>query len=406
MPQEFPHLRQYMTGGRWAVDEEHAPRFVAVIERRLSGVRLGAEEIAALKGSRLLPNGVLLDGAALLRAMDDDDGDAPRRSRDAAATIKVASGGAATARGTAVGVIRISGVIAEHARQVDDVSGPGGTSTERIAQALRQALADPNIDSIVFDVDSPGGNVFGVQALADEIFAARGRKRMVAVANSLMASAAYWIASAADEIVVKPGGQVGSIGVVALHEDISEAAAKVGVKYTFITAGKYKVEGNRLEPLGEEARSAIQRDVDAYYRDFVKAVARNRGVKVADVVNGFGQARTVKDADAVSEKMADRVDTLDATLNRMMRGGGKKSGPRAMVPGFSAEELGAPGDAPEPPTPPDVRAPDAPADGAPGDAPAPAPAPPEAPENDADAAARESDAYRRRRHAYLMRRHQ
>ncbi len=340
----LPHIRQAIQAMPWAILPDRATDIMAVIERRIAGERLSPEQVAAIKGPREMPNGILLqfDGGAISALDSHDDASERPRSRDAAATIQVASR-SGTVGGAAVGVINIHGVIAQHARQVDNVSGPGGTSCERVSLALRQALADPNIGSILFNIDIPGGNVFGVQALAEEILAARGKKRMVAQANSLMASAAYWIGSAADEIVVTPGGQVGSIGVVALHEDWSGAAEKVGVKYTFITAGKYKVEGNSFEPLGEEARSAIQADVDAYYRDFVRGVAKARGVAVRDVLDGFGQARTVKDGDAVKEKMADRVATLDSTLNRMLRGAGAGGNKRAQVPGFTAAELGEEG---------------------------------------------------------------
>ncbi len=334
MPQEFPHFRRYLAGERWAVSERDAPRFVAVIERRLSGIRLPAEEIAAIKGPRETPNGMLMwhDGTDM-RAFSDADEKAQRVPDPAAAT---ATGGNSPG---AVGVINITGVIAEHARQVEGVSGPQGTSCERIALALRQALADPNIGSIVLRIDSPGGSVFGVQALADEIYAARGKKRLVAQANSLMASAAYWIGSAAEEIVASPGSQIGSIGVVALHEDVSAQAEMMGVKYTFIYAGKRKVEGNALEPLTADAQANIQADVDAYYRDFVRAVARNRNVKVSDVVNGFGEAATLKDGQAVASGLADRVATFEETVQRLMRGGGATKNNRRAAAGFDPAEL-------------------------------------------------------------------
>lgn len=410
----LPHIRQAIQSMPWAILPERATDIMAVIERRIAGERLTQEQIAAIKGPREMPNGVLLrfDGEGIVALDTHDDAAETPRSRDAAASLLVAQAAGGGGDGTAVGVINIFGVIAQHARQVDNVSGPGGTSCERVSAALRQALANPNIGSILFNIDSPGGNVFGVQALADEILAARGKKRMVAQANSLMASAAYWIGCCADEIVVTPGGQVGSIGVVALHEDWSSAMEKAGVKYTFITAGKYKVEGNSFEPLGEEARTAIQADVDAYYRDFVRGVAKARGVSVREVLDGFGQARTVKDGDAVKERMADRVGTLDDTLQRMIRGKGSSGGRRGMVPGFSAEELSA--REPQPPQQPTEGSDDP--DPAPtGDQEAardesgatPAEPTSDAPtgqDSDASTDARERDAWRRRRHAHLTRR--
>jgi len=202
----------------------------------------------------------------------------------------------------------------------------GGISTERLSSSLRQMLADPAIGTIVLDMDSPGGSVFGVPELADEIFQARGSKRIVAVANSWAASAAYWIASQADEVVVTPSGQVGSIGVYALHEDWSKYLDNMGVKLTAIRAGKFKTEGSWWEPLSEEAQQAVQKEVNAYYDLFVKAVGRGRGVKSSEVKSQFGEGRMVLAKEAVELGMADRVATLDETLSRLA---GTRRGARA-----------------------------------------------------------------------------
>jgi len=91
-------------------------------------------------------------------------------------------------------------------------------------------MADSSTKAIIINVDSPGGAIYGIDELSQEIFKARGQKRIVAIANSLSASAAYWIASAADEFNVTPGGQVGSIGIVAPHKDRSRALDAMGLK--------------------------------------------------------------------------------------------------------------------------------------------------------------------------------
>ena len=168
----------------------------------------------------------------------------------------------------------------------------------------------------------------GVEELSAEIFQARGQKPITAVANSLAASAAYWIATAADELVVTPSGEVGSIGVFAAHEDVSGMLEQAGVKVNLVSAGRYKTEGNPFEPLTEEARASIQGRVDEYYEQFVSAVARNRGVKRSEVRNGFGEGRVVGAKQAVSLGMADRVGTLDETINRAL-GGRRSRGARA-----------------------------------------------------------------------------
>ena len=111
---------------------------------------------------------------------------------------------------------------------------------------------------------------------------------------------------------------VGSIGVYTLHQDVSKAIDAAGLKFTFISAGKYKVEGNSFQPLTDEAAKASQANVDSYYGNFTSDVARGRGVPVDQVRNGFGQGRVVKDYDAMRAKMADRIGTLDATIKGLM----------------------------------------------------------------------------------------
>ena len=299
---DFVHLRRLVYGEPWAIQPLRLEAIAEVFHRRcVLGVRMTPEEIADIKGTRE-PNGVLLrheDGGFI----GGPEAAAPRGSRQN--------------QGQAIAVINMMGVVAQHASQVDNVSGPGGVSTERVSRALDMALADPSIGSIVLNMDSPGGSVYGVQELADQIRSARSQKPIVAQVSGVAGSAMYWLAAQASEIVVQPSGQVGSIGVYALHQDVSKASEQAGVAFTFVSAGKYKAEGNRYQPLDGEAAAAIQQTVDGYYRDFTNAVAKGRGVSADAVRTGFGEGRMVRAADAVKLGMADRVDTLQATLERL-----------------------------------------------------------------------------------------
>jgi len=150
---------------------------------------------------------------------------------------------------TGVAILPLLGTIIPRADLISESSG--AMSMQRFTKIFRQTLADPEVGAIVLDIDSPGGQVGGVPELAAEIFEARvstgsaNGKRIVAVANQLAASAAYWIASAADELVVVPSGEVGSIGVFAMHQDISGYLEKEGVKVDLIHAGKYKAANRR-----------------------------------------------------------------------------------------------------------------------------------------------------------------
>jgi signal peptide peptidase SppA len=195
----------------------------------------------------------------------------------------------------------------------------------QVTSFFRFALNDRGISSILFQIDSPGGAIDGVPEFADEIFAARGRKKIIAIANTMAASAAYWIASSAEELVVTPSGSLGSIGVFAVHEDLSKALDMAGVKVSLVSAGKYKVEGNPYEPLSHGARQNTQYQVNAFHQMFVQAVARGRNVSSLDVRTKFGEGRIVLAADAVRARMADRVATLDQTLARLGVGNRKSA---------------------------------------------------------------------------------
>ena len=211
-----------------------------------------------------------------------------------------------------VAVLPVHGPISQRASLFTMVFG--GSTTEGISAQMQALVADPSVKAIVLDIDSPGGSVSGVPELGEEIQALRGRKPIVAVANGLAASAAYWIASQANEIAVTPSGEVGGIGVFSLHLDQSQLLQRLGIKPTYIQFGENKTLGNAFEPLGDRAREELQRRVDAYGRDFVLAVAKGRGVTPTKVMDEFGQGLVLGARDAVERGLADRVATLSEVL--------------------------------------------------------------------------------------------
>ena len=226
-------------------------------------------------------------------------------------------GGRAREPGSAVAVIPLTGIISQHVRQVQDISGPGGTSVEGFVRDLRAAVASEEVGSVVIDIDSPGGSADGVQEAADEIMSLRGAKPIVAVANSMAASAAFWLGAAADQFSVTPSGRVGSVGVFAAHQDISEKLEAEGVKVTLVHAGEFKTEGNPFERLSEAGQEHIQGLVDEVFGKFVASVAAGRGVDTATVKRDFGQGRLVTSADALKAGMVDRIETLEQVIGRL-----------------------------------------------------------------------------------------
>lgn len=286
----YPHVMALVRDQPWAILPAKLAAITDLLRFRAEGGRLTAEQIAERIGAAA--------------------GDRPQQRTSGA-----------------VAVIPVYGTIVQRADMFTEMSG--GTSTERLSAAIAQAVGDPSIGSIVLAIDSPGGGVYGVAELADQILKARGQKTIVAVADSLAASAAYWIGSAASEFAVTPGGEVGSIGVFGAHQDMSRLYDTAGVTTTLISAGKYKVEGNPFEPLTEEARAAMQARVNDYYSLFTKAVAKGRGVSVSAVQSGFGEGRVVGAQEAVKLGMADSVETLQQVISRLSGRGARGSGQRA-----------------------------------------------------------------------------
>lgn len=218
----------------------------------------------------------------------------------------------------AVAVIPVVGVMEQRQNVWSDFYG--GISTDGISRAFDSALNDSAVKAVLLDMHTPGGEVYGVPELSRKVHAARGTKPVVAVANSLAASAGYYLASAADRVYVTPSGDVGSVGVYMMHLDHSKMLDEVGIKPTFVKAPAHKAEGNPYEPLSDEAREYLQGEVNELYDMFVSDVAKFRGVSGSDVRQNFGEGRTLTAKRAVSAGMADGVATFDQVVNRLLSG--------------------------------------------------------------------------------------
>lgn len=283
MPDNFyPHVSAAVFGRPWAIEAAKFAEVTAFVRFAMGGGKFSAEEIVARVGQ-------------------------PSPARVSRST-------------GAIGVIPLYGVIAQRTNLMSEFSG--GTSVQQFTGALRQALADDTIKAIVIDCDSPGGSTDGIAECAAELAAARGGKPIVAVANTLMCSAAYWICSQVDEVIASPSSQVGSIGVITAHVDESGALEQAGIKVTYLTAGKYKAEGNSAEPLSTEAMADISSRMGYFYGLFTKAVANGRGVSQAQVIDGYGEGRVLTPDTALKAGMVDRIATLDETIARLGPSGG------------------------------------------------------------------------------------
>lgn len=174
---------------------------------------------------------------------------------------------------------------------------------------VRRALADPSVRTIDLVIDSPGGSVLGLPETADAIHAANRIKPVNARVVGIAASAAYWLASQASSITLTPSGEVGSVGVLDLHADISKALENAGVRLTAVQAGEFKTERAPFTPLSDDARAHMQSGVDRWYGDFLGAVRRGRGARVSASSN-YGGGRMLSAREALSAGMVDFVSSL------------------------------------------------------------------------------------------------
>jgi signal peptide peptidase SppA len=280
---KYTHLARYVAETLWAITPSKLAELLSVLAFRAAGHEFTPEEIRARIG----------DG--------------------------VGSSGPSKTGGVAL--IPIRGVLAHRMSAMDESSG--GMSAEQIGRMVATVAADPSIGTILYDVDSPGGTVPGITELAAQMFALRGQKRQIAMVNGLAASAAYWLASQADEIVSIPSGVTGSIGVFTAHSDLSQALAKEGINVTLISAGKHKLDGNPFEPLSDETKAVLQARVDEAYGWFVRDVARGRKVAPRDVREGYGEGRALTAKDALKAGLIDSIGTFEETVGRLT---GRKAG--------------------------------------------------------------------------------
>lgn len=237
---------------------------------------------------------------------------------------------------TGIGVISIGGVIGPQS-QSDYVD----TTVERIGAEFDAMLQDARIGTIVLNIDSPGGLVYGTPELAAKLAAGRSQKLVIAYTGGLMASAAYWLGSAAHEIVAAPSAQVGSIGVYTIHADVSRMLENIGVHVTIIKAGANKAEGAPFAPLSATDRANIQARIDDYYEQFVGAVAAHRGTTPDRVRGGYGQGSVVNARAAVAAGLVDRVATFEDLLSGLAAGSASRNPARATAPDVAPTMLTA-----------------------------------------------------------------
>lgn len=196
----------------------------------------------------------------------------------------------------------------------------GVTTYPGIRRAAIEALTDDSITTIVLDVASGGGAVSGVVETAELLAKINDEHKPVhAYGDSMMASAAYWLAASAQKIKVSKATTVGSIGVISTHMEYSKQLKDEGVNATVFRAGKYKALGQPVEPLTEAAREQIQARLDATYTIFIEHVASRRGVDYSSADQRMGQGKEFFGQAAVAVGLVDGVGSFDDLLGSLQQ---------------------------------------------------------------------------------------
>lgn len=218
--------------------------------------------------------------------------------------------------GRRVAVLNISGALVN--RFEPGLCDPGPLSYSELRQAFDMAMADPSLEAIVMRIESPGGMASGLMDLVDHMVAQRGTKPIYASVDDYAYSAAYALASAADEVWVTRSSGVGSVGVIAYHVDQSGWNDKKGLKVTAIYSGAHKNDFSPHQALSEETLQWLQDHIDKGRQDFAETVARNRGMEIDAVL--ATEAEVYFGADAIEAGLADRMGTFHDLLQHIAAG--------------------------------------------------------------------------------------
>lgn len=213
-----------------------------------------------------------------------------------------------------VAVIPVQGVLTK--------DGPSwyGSNYDTIGKAVEDAAFNPEVKHIVLSVDSPGGEVTGLPETAALIAQAATRKPVTAVVDGMSASAAYYLTTQANQIVLTPSGEVGSVGVRMMHVDLSKMYDDWGVKVTELYSGDFKTEWSPYKPLSEEAKADMLPRLQSVHQDFIGAVQAGRGERLSQDIleRRIGEGRMFSSSDALTHGMVDKVQSSREFFKALM----------------------------------------------------------------------------------------
>jgi signal peptide peptidase SppA len=226
-----------------------------------------------------------------------------------------------------IAVASLSGVITRHGYMGWWSSSPG---TIDIGRQLMKLDRDDAVGTIILFINSPGGSAAGTPELAQIVYDLRkaNRTRIVSVVDTMMASAATYIGTAASEVFAVPSGDVGSIGVINGYADYSEMLTKQGVKIEYCRVPEKKARFSGYEPMTDDMRETLQSRIEEIYKVFITDMARNRGVSEKYVAANFGQGEMMSATDGVDAKLIDGIASIDDVISEIAMEASKRRAKR------------------------------------------------------------------------------
>lgn len=293
-----------MCAARWAMHRPTLSAAVSILERRTRGERLGADDVAAIMAGREARQ----EARKSIGGWDDD-----ARASEIEQRGYFVDGG--------VAVMPVQGLICKYASMINGISQPQGMTTASICRTLEAAAGEVRpggrVQSILVDIDSPGGTLAGIHDVQATIAEVRSRGvRIVAFCHDMAASGAYWLASQCNSVYCTPQADVGSIGVYTVLEDSSAMLAESGIKRYLIASGEHKGTGADGVEVTESQLIQASAEINAANSVFIAAVAAGRGMDV-EAVRGLASGRVFIGQQAVEAGLCDGATGYSELLAMM-----------------------------------------------------------------------------------------
>lgn len=208
-----------------------------------------------------------------------------------------------------VALMRVSGAMSNKDSWMNRLFGV--TSYPEIVAAVQEATDLDGVDTLLMELDTPGGSASGLETVTEALNWAKEQGMTVQTHTSgAMLSAGYWIGVSGGEITATKMADIGSIGVVMVHQSVYEALKESGVEYTVIRSGKYKALGHPTEKLTDEAKEIMQTKADQMYGFFLDHIVTNRPQLSFGTSESWAEGLTFFGEEAKMVGLVDRVTTL------------------------------------------------------------------------------------------------